>query len=263
MSKLLTTALFSLIFLTTISGCSTLKQNEDSQPKSPFIDLSTEKQGDQTPYRNMDERPNTTEQAPQKHDNDKMDKIPNEHHSLQQTIPDQLPTEELVPDELETEQHTDTQKTTNKATNLPFQHFKERWNALSDEQSSNLYIKKLEKASNEEGSYLKAHLSNQLELHVFVEGKFIKRLDIISDIETKDDVLAMLSSWEQVVKILHPNVEIHDVDHFFEQIGVGPDADLTNVKAVSFPYYQLRYTIEPTDIGYRFSAKPNEISEEE
>jgi hypothetical protein len=80
---------------------------------------------------------------------------------------------------------------------------------------------------------------------------------MISEGKSSRVVQSMLTGWTQIINILHPNIEIYDVDTLFNKIGVGPNADLTNVKATSFIYFELLYEVLPTENGYIFRASYN------
>lgn len=133
---------------------------------------------------------------------------------------------------------------------LSFDDFKERWNALTEEQLSTLYINKLEQVSTNDGSIYRAPFNEKLELLIFVLNGKVRQLEMISLGRSSDDIFTMLSGWSQMVNILHPNQEGQDVDSLFHSIGVGPNGDLTNVKAKSFKYFDMNYEVVPTDKGY-------------
>lgn len=255
-----------------ISACTKGEQDENTQPsnRNPYLNLSTEVQDEgnneqQLPIKEnqTEDSPLLTEESPLENSGQVDTQVPNDHNSLQQTIPEaKALEEEHVPNETEQEQITtpssQEQEDTTISTELPFQNFKERWNAITEEQFSELYIEKLAKVSDKEGTY-EARLTNKINLNVYVNDKYIQKLEIISFIDNKNDVFQMLSGWQQVINILHPTIEIHDVDTFFSQIGIGPDADLSNVEAVSFTYYELYYEVSPIENGYLFSAKFNNL----
>ncbi len=137
---------------------------------------------------------------------------------------------------------------------LPFEDFKERWNAVAEEQMSPLIIKSLEKISNDTELLYRAPLSQQLELIILVSNGTVKQLAINSFGKSQNDIYSMLTGWTQMVNILHPNIHLHDVDALFNTIGVGPNGDLTNVKTKSFTYLDVNYDILPTEKGYTFKA---------
>ncbi|MEH7383514.1 hypothetical protein V7138_23855 [Bacillus sp. JJ1533] len=143
---------------------------------------------------------------------------------------------------------------TAQTTPLPFEDFKERWNALTDAQMSNLYIKELEKVTTEDNHYYKANLTNQIQLYVYVNENHVVKLEVLSEGKSQAVISAMLASWSQVINIFHSELEMQDVDYLFGQIGVGPNLDLSNVHSKSIEHLGKKYEIEVTENGYRFAA---------
>ena len=137
---------------------------------------------------------------------------------------------------------------------LPFIDFKERWNAITDEQMSNLYINNLEETTTNDGTYYFSRLHDQMELRVFADQNHVNALHLINVGKSGPASLTLLTGWNQIVTILHPNIEINDVDELFNKIGVGPNGDLSNIKPSSFTYDNIYYNVLPTDSGYHFKA---------
>ena len=153
---------------------------------------------------------------------------------------------------ISTQQHITEQANT--LTPLPFQDFKERWNAVADEQQSNLRIQRLEKVSNETGTYYTSPIPGNMELRVYQTGDAIRQLELISHGKSRTDIINMLQGWSQMVTILYPNVPMPDIDGLFNLIGVGPNADLSTIKRKSFVYSGINYEVVPTDDGFIFRA---------
>jgi hypothetical protein len=153
---------------------------------------------------------------------------------------------------LSTQQHIMEQANT--LTPLPFHDFKERWNAVAEEQQSNLRIQKLEKVSNENGTYYTSAIPGNMELRVYPTDDAIKQLELISHGKSRTDIINMLQGWTQMATILYPNVPMPDVDGLFNLIGVGPNADLSTIKKKSFVFSGINYEVIPTDDGFVFRA---------
>lgn len=247
-----------LIVICITNGCSATKNNENAQ-SSPLIKLSTQEQetddniqqesinDELQPETNLEQAPITEETAPEnnlqaQHDQD----------SLQQTIPESSMIIEGT--EKSEEQSITTQVT---STQLPFQDFKERWNAITDEQMSNVYIRNLEEVNTNEGNYYLSNLNNSLQLRIIVEQDFVQQLELINNDKSKSGIGIMLTTWSQMINILHSNIEIYDVDTLFNKIGVGPNGDLSALKPISFTNYGLHYDVVPTEKGYTFRAGYN------
>ncbi|MCP8616218.1 hypothetical protein [Salirhabdus salicampi] len=143
---------------------------------------------------------------------------------------------------------------------LPFSDFKERWNAVTEEQFSNLYIKELQQeGSDTEEQVYTSQLMSNLSLRVYVLQDYIQRIELTSTAKTNNVNQSMLMGWSQIINIMHPNIEIYDVDALFHDIGVGPNADLSKVTAKEFQYYHILYKIQPTNNGYQFSVSYADI----
>jgi hypothetical protein len=140
---------------------------------------------------------------------------------------------------------------------LPFQDFKERWNAVTEEQMSNLYIHNLEKVTKNNTTYYRSELTRELELLVFEENGYVQSLELVSKSRTKPIILSMLTGWNQIINILHPGIEIYDVDILFNMLGVGPNGDLTGIKDTIISHYDLSYEVTPIEGGYFFKASYN------
>ncbi|WP_010095227.1 hypothetical protein [Ornithinibacillus scapharcae] len=133
---------------------------------------------------------------------------------------------------------------------LPFDNFKERWNAISDANYSNLYIKEFQETQTDDGITYTASLANNLELQVHVTSDYVQSVGAYT--KSSVDAMKMLSAWYQVIQVMHPNIEVHDVDAFFHEIGVGPNGNLTALKMGSIPYYHITYEIAKVDNEYVF-----------
>jgi negative regulator of genetic competence, sporulation and motility len=231
-----------LIFM--LSGCSieNPKQNDiipftEDEPK---VVVPEENQGDTTEEELQEDFiPSEENTEPNPDTAIEPEITPQEQDSLQQPTPE---------DEVNPEQEPIEPPVV--STNLPFLDFKERWNAISDEQFSNLYIKTLSKADGED--YYRAMLTSDLELRVVVQAEYIQRLEMISSKKTETANQQMLTGWNQIINILQPNIETYDVDSLFHQIGVGPNADLSNVTYMRFTYSSIQYEVKPTSTGYIF-----------
>lgn len=163
-------------------------------------------------------------------------------------------TDNQVQEELEQESKSIEQEEKPNAPMLPFQDFRERWNAITDEQMSNLYIRNLEEQSNNDETFYRAQLNDYIEMRIHVYEKSIIKLEMISKEKSQAVIFTMLSGWSQIVTIVHQNREIPDVDAFFNKIGVGPNGNLTNINTGAFTYFDIVFEIIRTDQGFIFRA---------
>lgn len=163
-------------------------------------------------------------------------------------------TDNQVKEELEQESKSIEQEEQPNAPMLPFQDFRERWNAITDEQMSNLYIRNLEEHSNNDETIYRAQLNDYIEMRIHIYEKSIIKLEMISKEKSQAAIFTMLSGWSQIVTIIHQNREIPDVDAFFNKIGVGPNGNLTNINTGAFTYFDIVYEVIQTDQGFIFRA---------
>lgn len=133
---------------------------------------------------------------------------------------------------------------------LPFDDFKERWNAISAEQASNLEISGFER---ENERYI-CQLRNGLELHIIQAENKVQKVVLIGKTVTSQDKLAMLAGWSQIVYMFEPEVNTHQIDDLFKEIGVGPNLDLKQIQEKEIERGDVHYLIKPESIGYRFEA---------
>ncbi|MFP7296249.1 hypothetical protein [Neobacillus niacini] len=138
------------------------------------------------------------------------------------------------------------------STKLPFHNFKERWNSVTDEQMSNLYIKKLEEVEANGETIYRTRINDQISLSITTLKNYVQSLEMRSEGKSQDNIYNMLTGWSQMITIILPSMEIHDVDSLFNRIGVGPNADLTNMKSTSFSYLDLQYDLSITDKDFTF-----------
>jgi hypothetical protein len=242
------------IFICLLSACSSPEQSQNLDQSNPYIKLSTEEnQSLQESNESINEEPiaNEMKQDSKNGEIEGNGQIQQEQDTQQQTIPENPITEDRLQKQEVQKNEDQSNQATTVSTKLPFQDFKARWNAVSDEQMSNLYIRNLEKISSTE---YRALLTNQLELNIVVANDFIQQLVLISNDPSKVTINSMLAGWSQIINLLHPDIEIYDVDELFNKIGVGPNSDVSNVKQTSFTYYELHYEVIPTEKGYTFKA---------
>lgn len=177
-----------------------------------------------------------------------------ETRALQKTIPNEMKRGDLTNNFQNISSNTgaDMDSTAVPLVRLPFGNFKEKWNAITDAQLSDLYITKLDVVI--VGEEYHANLTKQLELIIHVDGNQVRGLTLKAHVENKGERMKMLTGWSQVVMILHPEYEIYDVDALFSELGVGPNADLSQVQEGVYPYHDLQYEITRSENDYIFLA---------
>ncbi len=137
---------------------------------------------------------------------------------------------------------------------LSFDDFKERWNSYVQEQMTNLEINKLEGITDEVNHYYRARLTDQIELRILEDQHLVQRLEIHSNGTSHKTIRKMLTAWSHVVNIMHQEIEFHDVDALFHEIGVKPNFDVSNVKEKTFTKDGITYEILPIEDGFIFKA---------
>jgi uncharacterized protein YxeA len=244
-----------ILFLVVISSCSQNENKHNLQNENPYIQLST----DQQKQEQKDET-----QSSETLDGEK-NHLFSEAQSNQQQIEKQTSVDqkrdslELTLEGFASEQeqsnlymmNSEDQKT-NYITGLKFNDFKERWNSISKDEMSDLLIRELDIYSENNVTMYQALLNQKIKLRVSVKNDFVQEIELIAIPESIDEKYKMLTGWNHIINIIHPNTEIYDVDYFFNKLGVGPNADLTNLKNQTLDYYGIQYTINYRESGYHF-----------
>lgn len=151
-------------------------------------------------------------------------------------------------------QQGETIAPTTSSIQLPSHNFKERWNSLTEEQMSNLYIQSMEEVKTSEKTIYCTQINSEITLSIATINNYVESLEMTNTGKSRDNIYNMLTGWSQMITIIHPDIEIHDVDSIFNRIGVGPNTDLTNMKSTSFIYLDLHYDLSITDKGYSFKV---------
>jgi hypothetical protein len=123
--------------------------------------------------------------------------------------------------------------------------FQARWNAISEEQTGDLYIQQLEKSA-AAGHYLTS-LKEKLHMEIqTAENNQISTITIRNTGTTNLDLIKMLTSWWQVLIITNPQLELHEIDAIFAEIGIRPNTNFEELKETIFTFGGLNYKVVPT-----------------
>lgn len=230
MFKLATVAVKLFLIMLVISACSA--QKDITQNKgNPYLKLSTDEQ--KTVPETQIQEPNL------------------QAEEIKEGQPNRPP--------LITEPKMEQNENITEAKHLPFQDFKEKWNAISDDQMSDLYIQQFDELNEQNETIYSSPLNKRHSISIYVQNGAIRKIIMSTDNATSTSTIySMLSGWSQIIHMVHPDIEIYDVDDFFNQIGVGPNADLKNVKNSTIIYENIKYIITRTDTGYQFTAVLND-----
>jgi hypothetical protein len=126
--------------------------------------------------------------------------------------------------------------------------FQARWNAISEEQTGDVYIHKLDR--NEESGHYVASLTDRLHMEIQTsEDQRINKLTIHQTGSTNSDFIKMLTSWWQALIITNPQTELHEIDAIFAEIGIGPNTNFDELKETTFTFGGITYKVRPIN-GY-------------
>lgn len=138
---------------------------------------------------------------------------------------------------------------------IPFDEFMGRWNAISDEYTLVNHIVSLEEIQDTTNSYYEALFeSDALKMKIYTENEFIQTVQIIGQTEKALDHIALISAWWQLILITNSPSIIDEIDILLADLGVGPNADLTEVKDMTFNYSGVNYTISKQQDQFIFEA---------
>jgi hypothetical protein len=135
---------------------------------------------------------------------------------------------------------------------IPFAEFEDRWNAVADEQASNLYISSFEKLDE---NIFRTSIQDSLELRVFVVEDMVEGIMIRTRFDSSREILDMLTGWSQMVYVLESEVDPHQIDELFHELGVGPNLDINGLKRKSVNRNGIIYTVNPNEAGFELEAK--------
>lgn len=218
--------LIIIALLTTLTACNqNSKQPLEGQPISdnPLLNLST-----------TNDNADPTEEKPEVTTIDKDATVAPGYG-----VPQEEPSEqkEVQPD--------------NKIIKIPFTEFQSRWNAVTDEQASNLYIASFEKVDD---NIYSTTLKDDIELLVYVKEEKAESIMLRTVIDSSGEILDMLTAWSQIVYLFESEISPHQIDELFNELGVGPNLDIKDVKQKSVIRGGIQYTVNPITDGFELEA---------
>jgi hypothetical protein len=234
---------YLIIFLLTILLTTACNQNQQD-----FQEVQYEKLGNTSnPNTYFENMTNDTDQVPNTEPNtEKPNDTPIQNNPSQ--------TDNNVTDNENIEQpNIDLGSPTQVAFPLYMTDFQQRWNAISDEQTGDLYIHHFQRLG--DAGHFQASLKDKLNLKVqSQDNKQINKISIISTSKTKGEILQMLTSWWQVLLITNPQSEVHEIDTIFSEIGIGPNSNFEDLQTVNFSFGGLLYKVTPSQTDILFEA---------
>jgi hypothetical protein len=174
-----------------------------------------------------------------------------------QNVPEQTDIDVTDPKKIE-QPEIDLGSPSQEAFPLFMTDFQQRWNAISEEQTGDLFIHHFQQLA--DAKHYQATLKDKITMEVStVDNQRIDRISIISTSRTNNERLQLLTSWWQVLLITNPNSELNEIDTIFSEMGIGPNSNLVDLQAVSFSFGGLQYKVTPSQQGILFEAiYPNE-----
>ncbi|HLO12099.1 MAG TPA: hypothetical protein VK190_07700 [Pseudoneobacillus sp.] len=136
--------------------------------------------------------------------------------------------------------------------------FQQRWNAVSNEQTGDVYIQQFQRLNDSYRTSLKTNLIMEIDTR---DNKQIDRIKIIGTGKTNAEHLKMLTSWWQVLIITNPQSELHEIDTIFSEIGIGPNSNFEDLQAATISFGGLQYKVIPSHESISFEAIYPEESE--
>jgi len=108
--------------------------------------------------------------------------------------------------------------------------------------------------NSEDGPYYQCLFDRHLELLVFTENQTVQRIQMINKSSSNTDLLDMLTGWSHIVMMFNPDIQYHQIDQLFLDLGVGPNLDLNDVKEKKVVFSDVEYTVKPIKSGFLFQA---------
>lgn len=134
---------------------------------------------------------------------------------------------------------------------LPFQDFQQRWNSISTEQGSNLFIKSFEKhAGDHHMPFYEISIAKQLTLRIFVKKAKVISIQMEGTNQSSKDSFEMLTGWSQIFILLNPQIQPSQIDLIFSEMGVGPNGNLQQVVKQSIVYNGTHYHVSSQQNHY-------------
>lgn len=139
---------------------------------------------------------------------------------------------------------------------LPLQEFKERWNAITTEQGTEVEISSLTKT---DGNHYKAEINKDLEIQLSTVKDKVQFVTLNSRNSSNQGKTMMLASWSHIVYLLEPNANPDQIDELFAEFGVGPNLDVGKVKEKTVERNGILYRVTPMENGFQLKASYKDL----
>jgi hypothetical protein len=135
---------------------------------------------------------------------------------------------------------------------LSMMDFKARWNAISDEQTGEVYIQEFQKLNDSYRTTLKSNLFMEIDT---LDNQQIERIKITGTGKTNSEYLKMITSWWQLIIITNPQSELHEIDSIFSEMGIGPNSNFEDLQEeITLSFGGLLYKVLPSQGNITFEA---------
>ncbi|GAA0315426.1 hypothetical protein GCM10008967_02470 [Bacillus carboniphilus] len=137
---------------------------------------------------------------------------------------------------------------------LPIDEFTDRWNAITQEFGSNLFISTIKKIDQNHGDEYEAKIKDGILLRIRVSNVDVAQISMEGPTQTIDERYLLISGWSQIYLLFNPEAELHMVDSLFHDLGIEPNANLQQHKNTPVLEGKFEYKIDQTEIGHQFTA---------
>lgn len=138
---------------------------------------------------------------------------------------------------------------------IPFQEFKDRWNAISDEMTYENYIHHYEMKNENNESFAIATIDYDSTIKISHKNQFVSMIQITTQKSSDENKkYSMLSSWMQLLLLTNPQIQMSDIDEIFSNLQIGANASIESLTTQSFTFGQVQYNVKVLDYAYVFEA---------
>lgn len=141
-----------------------------------------------------------------------------------------------------------------KATPILFEEFMQKWNAISAEHTGDFIIHSLEQTHSETDQVYHTSLGSHLELQVIVANNHVIKAQLIGSPPSTKERFTMITCWWQLFLMTNSTIAAQDIDLLFAELGIGPNADLSELTSRTFDYNGIIYSILKENQRYIFEA---------
>ncbi|UCZ51445.1 hypothetical protein LGQ02_11200 [Bacillus shivajii] len=129
-----------------------------------------------------------------------------------------------------------------------------RWNAISDEQMSELYISTFERNDNKDQLIYISTFSNAYMLSVTTTSdRYIEKVSFQGNAVSENERYSLLTGWSQVILMINTDFEYYDVNQIFDKLGIDPNGFIPDGEQL-IEYSGLQYRLSHDGNNYLFEV---------